>query len=64
MRVVFIERSMVKNYFLNGGNVIVRAKKQLWASSLCHSLVPQTIVDLSLCFVVRPGVAKRFDMHV
>ena len=30
---------------------IVRAKKQLWASWLCHSLVPHTIGVLELSFV-------------
>ena len=28
------------------GFIFVRAKKQPWSSSLCHSLVPHTIVDL------------------
>ena len=31
---------------------IVRAKKQLWSAPLCHSLVPHTIVDLLLCYVI------------
>ena len=31
--------------------IIVRAKKQLWATSLCHSLVQHTIRDLQLYYI-------------
>ena len=31
---------------------IVRAKKQLWATSLCHSLIRYTSVELSLCYAI------------
>ena len=39
--------------------IVVRAKKQPWASPLCHSLVPHTDVDLCLCFVEKVSPALR-----
>ena len=33
---------------------IVRAKKQPWATSLCHSLVPHTYEERQLRFMITP----------
>ena len=38
---------------------IVRAKKQLCGSSLCHSLLLNTYVELLLCYVVEVKACYR-----
>ena len=44
-RLVGFELSPIRHFFLFSGH------KELWGSSLCHSLVPYTVGDLLLCYL-------------
>ena len=51
MGIIAVMFKIFNSCFLGCLFFIVRAKKQHWAASLCHSLIPHTYEELLLRFV-------------